>query len=160
MVKKVNKFIRKILFTVFNSLGLFSLLSCIGTGPDMYGMPDSEIVMYGMPPNYRSVHGIVRGSATNADSSGEPVKGIEYSYKGQALEILYDDDGNKIGERTPVTDENGCFYIELWESEESVTVTFKDIDGDENGSYNTKTETIVFPKDTTFVNKDITLDSK
>jgi len=135
------------------------LLSCIKIGPDMYGMPDPAVVMYGMPANYRQVTGTVRGPDTDGDGIGEPIPGIQYTYEGQNPEILNDDKGNPI-ERIPLTDENGSYYVDLWKSEESVTVTFKDIDGEANGSFNDKTETIEFPEDKTFIEKDISLESK
>lgn len=146
MAKKVNKLFRKTIISLFNFLGAIGLTSCIEIA---YGMiaPEYGVVEYGMPPNYRSVQGTVRGPDTDGDGIGEPIPGIQYSYNGMTFETL------------PVTDEDGRYYVDLWDEEESVTISFKDIDGEANGSFEDRDVTVSFDEEN-YVYKDIDLTSK
>ena len=99
--------------------GVSAVVSCdnVFNTPDMYG---TQVAEYGVP----IMEYVVKGKVTDAET-GAPVKGIEVVPE-EANVLVY-------------TSENGEFTCEGATFPDSkVTITFKDIDGEENGVYATK----------------------
>ena len=104
-------------------LGVTAVISCDGNLPaPEYGVPpsgyDDMLCMYGTPVVQFSVKGKV------VDTEGNPISGIEVS-QSQAY------DGRKV-----YTSEDGSFDYtaeDIGFEMESVTLTFTDVDGEENG---------------------------
>ena len=115
---------RKIITAILGFFGIMTFTSC-----------------YGMPANYTSLYGRVTGDDDRDDlTPAVPVQGIQVTVKDSADQT--------IGSTT--TDTDGCSDLEIDEPPKSLrgklTFTFEDIDGKENGSWETKTETIAFTK--------------
>lgn len=151
MTKKIKRIFRKIFLSILSLLGLTSLVSC-------YPFIMTPI-MYGMPANYHQITGTVRGKDVDGDGVGDPVPGIQYSYEGQNLETVYDEDGNIIEHKIPVTDENGIFYVDYWDSNgaKGIFVNFIDIDGEENGLYQENQVFFEFSEENKSVMQDVEL---
>ena len=99
--------------------GVSAVVSCdnVFNTPDMYG---TQVAEYGVP----IMEYVVKGKVTDAET-GVPVKGIEVVPE-EANVLVY-------------TSENGEFTCEgATFPDGKVTITFKDIDGEENGVYATK----------------------
>ena len=99
--------------------GVSAVVSCdnVFNTPDMYG---TQVAEYGVP----IMEYVVKGKVTDAET-GAPVKGIEVVPE-EANVLVY-------------TSENGEFTCEgATFPDDKVTITFKDIDGEENGVYATK----------------------
>ena len=99
--------------------GVSAVVSCdnVFNTPDMYG---TQVAEYGVP----IMEYVVKGKVTDAET-GAPVKGIEVVPE-EANVLVY-------------TSENGEFACEgATFPDGKVTITFKDIDGEENGVYATK----------------------
>ena len=99
--------------------GVSAVVSCdnVFETPDMYG---TQVAEYGVP----MMEYVVKGKVTDAET-GAPVKGIEVVPE-EANALVY-------------TSENGEFTCEgATFPDGKVTITFKDIDGEENGVYATK----------------------
>ena len=99
--------------------GVSAVVSCdnVFNTPDMYG---TQVAEYGVP----IMEYVVKGKVTDAET-GAPVKGIEVVPE-EANVLVY-------------TSENGEFTCEgATFPDGKVTITFKDIDGEENGVYATK----------------------
>jgi len=79
MTKKINRLFRKVLILILNGLGVSTLLGC-------------TVVMYGMPENYRSVEGTVRGIDTDNDSIGE----ANGSYKDREVTFTFSEENHFI----------------------------------------------------------------
>ena len=98
-------------------LGLLGFASCgeienILEAPDMYGQPHADFKALG----------------TVRDEDGNPIKGIQVTVR---QHWSYDEPAdNKL-----FTDANGTYQLirEVFDGPESVTVTFEDVDGEENG---------------------------
>lgn len=88
----------------------------------MYG---TQVAEYGVPV----MEYMVKGKVTDAES-GKPVKGIEVTSEESYVQVY--------------TSENGEFTCEgMTFPDGAVSLTFKDVDGEENGGdFKTKTETI------------------
>lgn len=100
-------------------LGVSTVISCdnVINGPDMYG---TQVAEYGVPVmEYK-----VTGKVTD-EYSGNPVKGIEVIPEDANVLVYTSEDGE-------FTCEGATF------PDDKVTITFKDIDGEENGVYATK----------------------
>lgn len=96
--------------------GVSAVVSCdnVFNTPDMYG---TQVAEYGVP----IMEYVVKGKVTDAET-GAPVKGIE----------VVPEDANVL----VYTSENGEFTCEgATFPDGKVTITFKDIDGEENGYY-------------------------
>lgn len=108
-------------------LGIFFLLSLVACG-DM--LDDDE--------------GSIYGKVTNASGTAIPDIAVAlYNSDGEALDIVF-------------TSSTGYYeFTEL--TEDSYTITFTDIDGDTNGSYEQKV--IVFSIDSSSLQKNVTLNS-
>lgn len=139
MFLKPKKILKKLISLILKSLGIFTLISCKET---------SAVSMYGMPPNFRQVSGTVLGNDTNGDGTPDPISGIQYSYVNQQSVAPH------------ITDKDGFFCIDLYNSEDSVTVSFKDIDGKENGSYEDKDVVFSLSENNKFIIEDIKLKTK
>lgn len=99
--------------------GVSAVVSCdnVFNTPDMYG---TQVAEYGVP----IMEYVVKGKVTDAET-GAPVKGIEVVPE-EANVLVY-------------TSENGEFTCEgATFPDGKVTITFNDIDGEENGVYATK----------------------
>ena len=99
--------------------GVSAVVSCdnVFNTPDMYG---TQVAEYGVPV----MEYVVKGKVTDAET-GAPVKGIKVVPE-EANVLVY-------------TSENGEFTCEgATFPDGKVTITFKDIDGEENGVYATK----------------------
>lgn len=99
--------------------GVSAVISCdnVFNTPDMYG---TQVAEYGVP----IMEYVVKGKVTDAET-GTPVKGIE----------VIPEDSNAL----VYTSENGDFTCEgATFPDDKVTLTFKDIDGEENGVYATQ----------------------
>ena len=99
--------------------GVSAVVSCdnVFNTPDMYG---TQVAEYGVP----IMEYVVKGKVTD-EETGAPVKGIEVVPE-EANVLVY-------------TSENGEFTCEgATFPDGKVTITFKDIDGEENGVYATK----------------------
>lgn len=115
---------RKIITAILGFFGIMTFTSC-----------------YGMPANYTSLYGRVTGNDDeDASTPAVPVQGIQVTVKDSADQT--------IGSTTTNTD--GYYDLEIDEPPKSLrgklTFTFEDIDGEENDSWETKTETIAFTK--------------
>ena len=100
-------------------LGVSSVVSCdnVFNTPDMYGTPVAE---YGVPV----MEYVVKGKVTDAES-GNPVKGIQVTSEGGLEEIQ--------------TTESGDFECKGYAMpDDKVKLTFTDVDGVENGLYDTQ----------------------
>jgi putative lipoprotein (rSAM/lipoprotein system) len=103
-------------------LGVTASISCdnVIESPDMYGTPpsnyDDMVCMYGSPVVDFSVKGKVM------DSEGNPIPGIEISYDYSSHKVYTLKDGS-----FDYTSEDLGFEME------TVTLSFTDIDGEENG---------------------------
>lgn len=108
----ISKKWKKLSYKILTALGIGMLTSC-------YGMPVTS--------NYSCVYGKVTGK------DNKPIKGIKVSL-----------DYNGITD-TWFTDDEGCYSFEIIfgnDSDVSGSLIFEDVDGEENGSYNKKTEKI------------------
>lgn len=115
---------RKIITAILGFFGIMTFTSC-----------------YGMPANYTSLYGRATGDNDGDTSTpAVPVRGIQVTVKDSADQT--------IGSMTTNTD--GYYDLEIDEPPKSLrgnlTFTFEDIDGEENGVWETKTETIEFTK--------------
>ncbi|MDE5614217.1 MAG: radical SAM-associated putative lipoprotein [Treponemataceae bacterium] len=115
---------RKIITAILGFFGIMTFTSC-----------------YGMPANYTSLYGQVTGDDDGDTSTAAvPVEGIKVTVKDSADQT--------IGSTT--TDTDGYYDMEIDEPPKSLrgklAFTFEDIDGGQNGSWETKTETIAFTK--------------
>ncbi|MDE6774594.1 MAG: radical SAM-associated putative lipoprotein [Treponemataceae bacterium] len=115
---------RKIITAILGFFGIMTFTSC-----------------YGMPANYTSLYGRVTGDDDRDDlTPAVPVQGIQVTVKDSANQT--------IGSMT--TNADGYYDLEIDEPPKSLrgnlTFTFEDIDGEENGVWETKTETIAFTK--------------
>lgn len=114
MKNKINSRIKKVLLSVLGLLGINGPLIC-----------DEMIAMYGMPPNRVYGSGVVYGDI-DGDGKNEVLEGIHYSYRV----------GNRDYSR--VTNKEGKFVIRGYDFEEFVTIQFEDVDGEKNGSFESK----------------------
>ncbi len=143
-MEKLHWTLKKIISLILGLLGIGTLTSCYGVVP---------VMMYGTPSNYDgslfSLSGKVKGDINKDGEIKEPVKYIEISIK--AKNNPSDDETNQNDEyfdlyETTKTDENGNFSI-YWEYKDSIKdykITFKDIDGQENGSFKDKSIDVQF----------------
>lgn len=100
-------------------LGVSTVISCdnVFQSPDMYG---TQVAEYGVPV----MEYMVKGKVTDAES-GQPVKGIEVTSEESYVQVY--------------TTENGEFTCEgMTFPDGAVSLTFKDVDGEENGLYEQK----------------------
>ncbi len=115
---------RKIISTILGFFGIMTFTSC-----------------YGMPANYTSLYGQVTGD-DDGDTSipAVPVQGIQVTVKDSADQT--------IGSTTTNTD--GYYDMEIDEPPKSLrgklTFIFEDIDGEKNGSWETKEKIEEFAK--------------
>lgn len=132
-MKKFKNIIKKAGISLLNILGISSLISCFGGRIFGGGL----VCYYGMP---RNINGTVTGEI-NGEVKG--ISGIQVS----------------SGEQTFTTKEDGsyCFFPDEYEGE--ITITFKDIDGEENGSFNNTSLTLNLDTDS-WENNDIKLTPK
>lgn len=137
-MEKLHWTFKKILSLILGLLGIGTLTSCYGVVPVM--MYDGSLF---------SLSGKVKGVINKDGEIKEPVKYIEISIK--AKNNPSDDETNQNDEyfdlyETTKTDENGNFSI-YWEYKDSIKdykITFKDIDGQENGSFKDKSIDVQF----------------
>ena len=100
-------------------LGVSTVISCdnVFDSPDMYG---TQVAEYGVPVmEYK-----VSGKVTDKDT-GAPIKGIEVTSEESLAQVFTSETGE-------FTCEGATF------PDDKVTITFKDIDGEENGAYLTQ----------------------
>ena len=134
MGKILDKWWQKLLAALLSAMGLSS---CLVEQPDMYGMG----------PNYAEISGTVT-SDEDADGDGEndPIPGIEAK--------VLDAEGNELS--CDVTREDGRFFLDTNKMGSEVTLTFTDIDGEENGLFKSKSEKITL--DTIITKRNVTLE--
>ncbi|MCR4941152.1 MAG: radical SAM-associated putative lipoprotein [Treponemataceae bacterium] len=127
-------------------LGITSLFTACGDNPlPVYGAP--VVAMYGVPGNYFILDGKV------TDDSNNPIQNIRVQVtKAQDPELRQNTEENQTEREFSYydffyTDENGNFHLD-WNCYDSGTknfiITTEDIDGEANGSFNTKNESIEF----------------
>ena len=132
-MKKVKKFF----YGILKFLGITSLITACGGevnfGAVMYGSP--QVDMYGMPPNYKSISGVVYGD-TDGDGTEETVNGIEVT-------VTKTDANSETGTETETFKTLiGGHYSGGYYGDDPITISFKDVDGEENGSFEEQTITI------------------
>ena len=119
--------------------GISSFMGTLGSCIVAYGMPEPYVnpCMYGTLVNY-DISGTVSGDI-DGDGNVEPVKDIKVT-------LTCTDTQNKKTTQETQTDENGKYSITVsegygWgeEAKYSYKVTFDDVDGEENGSFKSKT---------------------
>ena len=109
---------KKVTFTILTTLGLGTLTSC-----------------YGMPPTYATedTPAHIEGTVTSQD--GTAIKGIKVTLKNGETEL-----------GSGLTDEDGTYLVEyiLEDSIESMdfTLIYEDVDGEENGGFDSKSFSI------------------
>ncbi|MCR4940066.1 MAG: radical SAM-associated putative lipoprotein [Treponemataceae bacterium] len=113
----------------------YSILAALGMG--------TIVSCYGMPVNgyYSSVYGKVTAPGNNA------LQGIKVTIsKGDSHNVTY-------------TGAEGSYYLEFLVDYDNpaYTIEFKDVDGSENGSFKTKSDSVSFNNDT-IIKKDIELE--
>ena len=111
MKNNMNHFWEKLAALFLGPLG-FASCGEIETPPPMYGQPYA---------NFKAL-GTVR------DEDGNPIQGIQVTVRQHWSHVEPPD--NKL-----FTDANGTYQLirEVFDGPESVTVTFEDVDGEENG---------------------------
>lgn len=146
MAKRIKLFTKRCIAKLFQVLGISSLFTAFGCtlinnhlGPVvMYGAP----AMYGVPGNFFTLEGTV------TDEAGNAINGIEVNIKSK--ENQTENPGAteypQIEDQTQ-TDENGKFAL-YWNDMDKDNFEFileiKDIDGELNGSFTDKTDSITF----------------
>lgn len=115
-MKKITWTWKKIVTLILGFLGIGTLTSCYGVLP---------------PLRTKFITGTVMGDI-DGDGIDEPVSGIQYTF----ISDEYSCEG-LIGSYYP----DGRFDIETSKADISFGITFTDIDGEENGSFKTKTIT-------------------
>ena len=139
-MKKIKLAFSKALVKIGKKLikifGISSLMGTFGSCLVAYGMPE-PVAMYGTYVNYNFT-GTVFGDIDN-DGNTEPVKDIKVT-------LTCTDAKNKKTAKNATTDEDGNYEIKVsegygWgeEAKYSYEVTFEDVDGEENGSFKSKT---------------------
>lgn len=113
-MKKIKAGFKKIIAILCNFLGLGLITGCDN-------FIKSFAAMYGCPPY---VAGHVTGDI-DGDGTAEAVKGIQVTI-------------NTNPERSEITDEEGAYYVYPGTAG-TYTITFEDVDGEDNGSFETKT---------------------
>lgn len=123
-MKKIKAGLKKIIAILCNFLGLGLITGCDD-------LVKSFAAMYGCPPY---VAGQVTGDI-DGDGTPEPVEGIKVTVISEQDEDVSD-----------TTDEEGRYSLSHGKG--TFTVTFEDIDGEENGSFKTKkVENVEFKAD-------------
>ena len=130
MKKVFAKWWQKALTAFLSALGVSVCVSCGDGGLDPYvDIP----AMYGMPPNWGGIHGKV----TYGDN---PVNGMQVT--------LTDEDNNQLDRLE--TDGEGNYRFPDMEPGKTVVLTVEDIDGMDNGWYETESKKVtVTDEDTT-----------
>lgn len=188
MSKKLTSRLKKIGIAVLNFLGISSLISCLGDGGGIGSLHGGGgmIAMYGVPGNFFEFDGTVTGDA-DKDGIAEAISGIKISVKSisddskdepvEVYSTLQDENTADSSEPDLIeikTNSEGkySFQIHNFSSNALVyEVTFEDIDGELNGSFESLTETFDFTEQDKVtdkkgwnknfrVSKDITLQSK
>lgn len=146
----MKKYIKHLFTTLLNVLGITSLTSCLGGG-GLFG--GGVVCMYGVPCNSFTVTGIITGDTDN-DGETEPVNGIRV--KMLPVENTSSDSDTPAMKDYVISgenEENGAFLITYFSSIEDsdfenkkFIVSFEDIDGEENGSFENKNVEITFGK--------------
>lgn len=147
MRDKLKLFTKKILVRLFKLLGLsslFSFLGCSSIFPFLFGGDNPYVCMYGVPDNIIEIEGTVYGDI-DGDGKEEPVPNIKVSKDSSENEVY--------------TDSNGSFYYSSLKIEDSITLTFSDVDGNENGAFNNTSNTYDLTK-AHYQTKDIHLTKK
>ena len=116
-MKKLSERQRRLLRHVYRGLGLTA--AALGMQACDFYEPEA-VGMYGMPPNWDSdslIHGVVI-----SDSARTPVPGIKVSVKDLGAHAY--------------TDIHGRFYVYV-PRQDTYKLKFEDVDGPENGSFQT-----------------------
>ena len=155
MKNKIHNIFRKLLFSFLKFIGAAAFLGCdqsIIINHEFY----SPYVMYGMPGNTIVVTGTVYGDI-DKDGTKEIIPGVKVSIEPivtdnnsneQNESVIADED--EIDDFNPsiqVADSSGNFEVEYYDYSESdfkYKITFKDIDGPENGLFKDKSITLNF----------------
>lgn len=139
-MKKIKLAFSKALVKIGKKLiqifGISSLMGTFGSCLVAYGMPE-PVAMYGTYVNYNFT-GRVLGDI-DKDGTAEPVKDIKVT-------LTCTNAQNEKTNTEVKTDEDGKYKINVsegygWgeEAKYSYEVTFEDVDGDQNGSFKSKT---------------------
>ena len=119
----------------YSLLGLLGFSGCENETPDMYG----PMLMYGPMPTSLSF------STHVTDHSDQPIKGIR-----TIMEVSGENETTLVRD-TVFTDQNGMAYNKISDTsscypdeQTKFTFTYDDVDGTENGLYESKTEEIAF----------------
>lgn len=139
MGKKIKLFSKRIIIRLFQLLGISSLLTAFGCGNTFllaYGTVVPEPVEeYGVPANYFTLEGKVE------DEEHNPIKGIKVGIQTPISEYNEEPHSLSFG----YSNEYG-YYIINWHtfdtSDLNYIITVEDVDGEENGSFNNKTQII------------------
>lgn len=143
MAKRIKLISKKILFRILKILGLSSFFSFTGCVLLQNLLVKPFVCMYGVPENH--ISGIVFGDI-DKDGNTEPIPNIQYKFSTDEQLFLY-------------TEEDGYYYGFVPLGTNSVEIEFTDVDGEENGSFKSKTVTIDFTKTQDEENYNITLDN-
>lgn len=150
MNKKLFSYIKKIGFCILKFLGISSLISCFG------GSSGGAVAMYGVPGNFFEIEGTVSG---DSDSNGtlEKIPEVKISVKNRnsssekqsiSIHSLLSDESEDYFDRDYVkTNSEGKYSFEIYNfsSEDLIyEITFEDVDGEKNGSFEPHTEVFDF----------------
>lgn len=149
-MEKIHWTFKKILSLILGALGIGTLTSC-------YGMP-IYASYYGMPPNLTGYNfeltGNVKGDLNDDGIKEENIQNIKVTIKqkdntNNNSNSDYNDLLKYIEKHTL---DDGSYYL-FWNTETpdlEYEITFTDIDGEENGSFENKTIPVTFTDDDLF----------
>ena len=151
LMKKIKGIFKKIGLGILKVLGISSLVSCLGDIEHFISPENIAVCYYGVGPNYNYVEGTVYGDI-DGDGTEEPVPGIQYT-------VTSSTQNQTIIEYSRQTDEDGYFFNDIYSDgeDEILTLTFEDIDGEENGKF--KTQSVSFPANQSFSDQEIHLEA-
>ena len=133
--------------------GLQFLVACDDDSRIFKNEVTEEPAMYGMPPNWGYISGVVKGD-TNNDGKTEPIPNVKFYCENKNLELsVQGTEDGLLGS----TSANGEYFVDLWENGEYV-FRFEDGDGEKNGSFKSQKKVISWNKGEKLANEDVTLE--
>ena len=139
---KIRFLWRKIIALFSSLIGLNILTSCKDAPQDATEtakvIPEEVPCLYGMPPDYGEITGIVKGDS-DGDGIEEPLADVKIYEK--ISSTSNSQSGTK--EYVATTDYEGQYFIER-NAKGEYTFSFEDGDGSENGLFKSKEETISY----------------
>ena len=130
---KIKTTAKKVLFKILSYLGIPAFFSFLGC--NLFNQPGSYVCEYGMPTNYFNFDGVVLGDI-DGDGIEEKIPDIQITVKDSEISEKTNQDG-QFSFRIIDNDYTNQFVYE---------VTFSDVDGEENGSFEDKSVTVTFNK--------------